>query len=114
MDSRRIVVALLTARLASAAQNCFWRSNDQINAMGSGWFACNNTQVEEGGAQLCCINGSKCGQDSICLKGVDYYVGGCTDGSYANPVCRTSCSKSLISNLQTSNPGSCADFSLDC
>ncbi|KAM0718441.1 hypothetical protein Q7P37_005511 [Cladosporium fusiforme] len=90
-NSHLFPLALLAINLAfsSAADNCFWRSQKQINPIN--WFACNNTEVEEGGAQLCCIQGSQCGQDSICLKGVDYYVGGCTDGNYADPVCRTSC-----------------------
>ncbi|EMC93810.1 hypothetical protein BAUCODRAFT_36264 [Baudoinia panamericana UAMH 10762] len=49
-------------------QNCFWRASNTIQAPGSGWFACNNTQVKAGGAQLCCIVGSQCGEDSICHK----------------------------------------------
>ncbi|KAM0705972.1 hypothetical protein Q7P35_007332 [Cladosporium inversicolor] len=73
-----------------ASDNCFWRSKNQIHAA-DGWFACDNTQVVGSRAQLCCITGSQCGQDSICLQNVSYYVGGCTDDTYRDPVCRTSC-----------------------
>jgi hypothetical protein len=86
------MIAVLAVSKVMASDNCFWRSKNQIHAM-DGWFACNNTQVANGKAQLCCIPGSHCGQDSICLQNVSYYVGGCTDGTYGDPVCRTSCSE---------------------
>jgi hypothetical protein len=82
-------IATLLAATAATAQNCFWRSSGQIHAIG--WYACNNTRAIAGGAALCCIENSQCGQDSICLKDNKYYVGGCTDGTYGDPVCRTSC-----------------------
>jgi hypothetical protein len=95
-----MVFSLRFALLANAADNCYWRSSNTINAMTSpGWFACNNTQVQPGGAQLCCIGGSQCGEDSICHSNTGYYVGGCTDGSYGDPVCRTSCSECTIPHL---------------
>jgi len=83
---------MLLAAVATTviAQNCFWRSSGKIRTIG--WYACNNTRATPGGAQLCCIENSQCGQDSICLKDNKYYVGGCTDGTYGDPVCRTSCS----------------------
>jgi len=85
---------LLAAVSATTADNCYWRSRNTINAMGNGWFACNNTQVNSDGAQLCCIGGDHCGKDSICHSdAAGYYVGGCTDGSYGDPVCRSSCSE---------------------
>jgi hypothetical protein len=93
MPLRLAIIAVLAVSEAMASDSCFWRSKNQINAMDDGWFACNNTQVANGRAQLCCIKGSQCGQDSICLQNVKYYVGGCTDGTYGDPVCRTSCSK---------------------
>lgn len=89
---RLAIITALAFSKAMASDNCFWRSKNQIHTM-DGWFACNNTQVTEGGAQLCCIPGSQCGQDGICLQNVSYYVGGCTDRKYRVPACRTSCSK---------------------
>jgi len=82
-------IATLLAATTATAQNCFWRSSGQIHAIN--WYACNNTRAIAGGAALCCIEDSQCGQDSICLKDNKYYVGGCTDGTYGDPVCRTSC-----------------------
>ncbi|KAK4543676.1 hypothetical protein LTR36_005321 [Oleoguttula mirabilis] len=77
--------------VADTADNCYWRGNNTINAE-PGWFACTNTQVNPGGAQLCCIDGAQCGEDSICHSVTGgWYVGGCTDATYGDPVCRTSC-----------------------
>jgi hypothetical protein len=101
MPWRLAITATLVVGKAVAADNCFWRSNNQINAID--WFACNNTEVTPGGAQLCCIQGSQCGQDSICLQNVSYYVGGCTDGSYGDSVCRTSCSEWSLNLLSRSS-----------
>lgn len=58
---------------------------------------CNNTEIIPGGAQQCC-NGDDdqiCGTDRLCRnkKGL-FYVGGCTDSTYRDPVCRSECSES--------------------
>ena len=64
-----------------------------------GSFQCKNTERANGGAQLCCKNGDRCGEDSICHSDNTkqsrsaWYVGGCSDGSYSDPVCRKDCSK---------------------
>ncbi|GAB7334519.1 hypothetical protein MBLNU13_g06506t1 [Cladosporium sp. NU13] len=100
MPLRLAIIAVLAVSKAMASDNCFWRSKNHINAMDDGWFACNNTQVVNGRAQLCCIKGSQCGQDSICLQNVNYYVGGCTDGTYGDPVCRTSCTSDSATWIQ--------------
>jgi len=76
---------------------CYWRSSSNVGTP-TGWFPCPNTEKTPGGAELCCLNGAQCGEDSIChTQGSDggsgWFVGGCTDGNYADPVCRTSCSK---------------------
>lgn len=114
MRTRLVTVALTVTKMTAAADNCFWRSNRQINAMDSpGWFACNNTEVRESGAQLCCIAGSTCGQDSICMKDAKYYVGGCTDGSYGDPVCRTSCSEFFMCSMSIFQEG-CVDIRVRC
>jgi len=95
----------------AAAEQCFWRGGSAIVAESSGWFACNNTQVTAGGAQLCCLTGSYCGEDSIChFDGTDggsgWFIGGCTDPSYADQVCSMSCSMllSLLSLPSSSLP----------
>jgi hypothetical protein len=84
-------IAIIAATTVTA-QNCFWRSYSQIRAL-SDWYPCNSTRANEDGARLCCLANSQCGQDSICLGDNNYYVGGCTDGTYGDAVCRTSCSE---------------------
>lgn len=81
-------------------QTCYWRRQDQVIFKDHGdWFACNNTATHNGGAELCCRNDSECGESSICKapdegeNGSQWYVGGCTDKSYTDPICRKSCSK---------------------
>lgn len=61
-----LLFALLATTFAADGQSCYWRSQSQIISEPSGWFACNNTDTEAGGAQLCCLNGAYCGEDSIC------------------------------------------------
>ncbi|KAK1810847.1 hypothetical protein LTR12_014806 [Friedmanniomyces endolithicus] len=90
---RFLLFAFLPA--STSADNCYWRSQYIINDV-TGWFACNNTQVKSGGAQLCCLNGAQCGADSLCYmpggtSGNEWFVGGCTDRTYGDPVCRGSC-----------------------
>ncbi|KAK1050092.1 hypothetical protein LTR74_017137 [Friedmanniomyces endolithicus] len=45
---------------------------------------------------LCCLNGAQCGVDSLCYMpggtgGNEWFVGGCTDRTYGDPVCRGNC-----------------------
>ncbi len=65
-----------------------------------GEFACGEaSNVSSGGAQLCCVNGDQCGRDSIChfskpiANTSGYYLGGCTDPTYTDPVCQHHCCK---------------------
>jgi hypothetical protein len=85
-------IAILAAATAAMAQNCFWRSNSQISSI-SDWYACQNSRATQDGAQVCCLAKEQCGPDSICLNSTNYYVGGCTDETYSDPVCRQSCSQ---------------------
>ena len=80
---------------------CFWRnSGGTVAESTDGWHVCNNTKTTEKGASLCCLNGSQCGEDSIChfpggsQGGTGWYLGGCTDGSYNDPICPKACSES--------------------
>ena len=85
---------------ADSKHQCYWRRNDQVVIKDNlGWFQCNNTEKTTGGAQLCCKNGDRCGDDSIChtdkIDGSNsaFYVGGCSDGTYNDPICRKECCK---------------------
>lgn len=52
--------------------------------------------------QMCCRNRDVCLSDSICLSthpvdnGSGYYIGGCTDETYSDPVCSKNCGKSSL------------------
>lgn len=80
---------------------CYWQSSSLVASEESGgWFNCPNSNVTIGGAELCCLIGGTCGPDSICHTtgtAIDdddgWYVGGCTDPSYSDAICRTSCGK---------------------
>lgn len=100
LTSSFAALLLLGASTAFAQSNdtCYRKSNNQVRPQPSGWFACEGTEEQSGGIQLCCINGSECGPDSICRRegtGDDsrWYVGGCTDENYNDPMCRNDCSK---------------------
>ncbi|RMY48926.1 hypothetical protein D0865_07807 [Hortaea werneckii] len=100
---RGIVFPLTSASLALAIEQrqCYTRYNNTVRAEGAPWYVCNNTQINPGGASLCCYDDSLCGPDSFCgstnIGQGSYkyglYVGGCTDGTYSDPVCRTTCSE---------------------
>lgn len=86
---------------------CYWRSSNKVGTP-TDWSPCPNTEKSPGGAELCCINGAQCGEDSIChTQGSDggsgWFVGGCTDGNYADPVCRTSCTGDAATWIQYNN-----------
>lgn len=85
---------------------CFWKnSGGTVAESTDGWHVCNNTKTTEKGASLCCLNGSQCGEDSIChfpggsQGGTGWYLGGCTDGSYNDPVCPKACSELTSSKV---------------
>ncbi|KAI7157777.1 hypothetical protein KC349_g5374 [Hortaea werneckii] len=92
-------LTLASLTLASEPRQCYTRYNNTVRAEGAPWYVCNNTQINPGGASLCCYDDSLCGPDSFCGstsigKGsynYGLYVGGCTDGTYSDPVCRTTC-----------------------
>ncbi|EMD01304.1 hypothetical protein BAUCODRAFT_205161 [Baudoinia panamericana UAMH 10762] len=92
-----VALAMLCASVVQA-HNCYWRTNGTVVAENSGWYACGTgTRTGDGTEQLCCLVGSYCGQDSICHfedqqeGGSGWYVGGCTDANYGDPVCRSDC-----------------------
>ncbi|KAI7277995.1 hypothetical protein KC345_g6212 [Hortaea werneckii] len=104
MASNMKTVAIFPLTLASLAlaiepRQCYTRYNNTVRAEGAPWYVCNNTQINPGGASLCCYDDSLCGPDSFCGSTsigrgpykYGLYVGGCTDGTYSDPVCRTTC-----------------------
>ena len=97
-----LAVALLLAIEFASADQCYWKATDQARKDGN-WFSCGtNTAQKSGGAELCCMTGSECGEDSICrassngTAGSEWYVGGCTDSTYNDPACRDDCSVSIF------------------
>ncbi|GAB1736912.1 hypothetical protein NU219Hw_g8937t1 [Hortaea werneckii] len=92
-------LTLASLALASELRQCYTRYNNTVRAEGAPWYVCNNTQINPGGASLCCYDDSLCGPDSFCGSTsigrgpykYGLYVGGCTDGTYSDPVCRTTC-----------------------
>ncbi|KAI6831842.1 hypothetical protein KC367_g5790 [Hortaea werneckii] len=92
-------LTLASLALASDPRQCYTRYNNTVRAKGVPWYVCNNTQINPGGASLCCYDDSLCGPDSFCGSTsigrgpykYGLYVGGCTDGTYSDPVCRTTC-----------------------
>ncbi|KAI6794109.1 hypothetical protein KC363_g5000 [Hortaea werneckii] len=92
-------LTLASLALASDPRQCYTRYNNTVRAEGAPWYVCNNTQINPGGALLCCYDDSLCGPDSFCGSTsigrgpykYGLYVGGCTDGTYSDPVCRTTC-----------------------
>ena len=99
-QSQYYLAALLTvATTAAADSGCYSRAIGIIQA--GDWIKCSNTAVTLNGASACCLPGSLCGEDSLChtpeslsTGGNNWYPAGCTDPTYTDPVCRTSCSKS--------------------
>ncbi|KAI6878261.1 hypothetical protein D0869_05202 [Hortaea werneckii] len=65
---RGIVFPLTSASLALAIEQrqCYTRYNNTVRAEGAPWYVCNNTQINPGGASLCCYDESLCGPDSFC------------------------------------------------
>ena len=78
---------------------CWCRQDGNIIDCSTTETACPNSSSVDGGAQLCCVTGDTCGEDSLCHFTKDiantsgYYLGGCTDQSYNDPVCQGVCSE---------------------
>lgn len=78
---------------------CWCRRDGEIIDCSTRETACPKSSSVDGGAQLCCVTGDTCGEDSLCHFTKDvantsgYYLGGCTDQSYTDPVCQGVCSE---------------------
>ena len=94
-------VAQVQAQSSQSAV-CYQRSKGIIQVVSNNHYACNNTQISDAGHRLCCFTGDDCGKESICHYthpadgGSGYYVGGCTDPTYKDPICSQRCSKLSI------------------
>lgn len=94
------LVYFLLLNTASSQQICYTRALNTIVNERTGWFVCGDTAISAGGAETCCLPGSRCGSDSLCHKPASenpgnnsWYIARCTDGTYQDPVCRLSCSE---------------------
>lgn len=90
---------ILALRLVEGQKTCYTSAFGEISLQ-PGWYACEGTATSPGGAETCCLPNSLCGPDSLCRippsegKTTDnWYLGGCTDETYEDPVCRTECCK---------------------
>ncbi|RMY66797.1 hypothetical protein D0863_08207 [Hortaea werneckii] len=59
-------LTLASLSLANESRQCYTRYNNTVRAEGAPWYVCNNTQINPGGASLCCYDDSLCGPDSFC------------------------------------------------
>lgn len=94
------VAAIFAPFFSSLAEaTCWCRQDGNIIDCSTTETACPNSSSVDGGAQLCCVSGDICGEDSLChfnkliANTSGYYLGGCTDQSYNDPVCQGVCSK---------------------
>jgi hypothetical protein len=92
-----LLLVALSVLAEASSDTCYLRIDDQIRVKHD-WFACSGTSKTPSGASLCCQDGDMCGPDMICRtpdvkEGNEWYVGGCTDKAYNDPVCTQDCSK---------------------
>ncbi len=79
----------------NAMATCYSLVNTTVFSVVSGQQKCGPGSL---GIQFCCNSDDTCLEDSIChythslAGGSGYYVGGCTDSSFAEP-CSKSCSE---------------------
>jgi hypothetical protein len=79
--------------------NCYCVRDGQVIDCSGTETACSTPSSVDSGAQLCCVTGDQCGKDSIChftkqiANTSGYYLGGCTDPTYKDPVCQQHCSQ---------------------
>lgn len=83
---------------------CYWlRSNVPLISSSSGlptMTPCGDTDTNST-VQMCCVGPDICLSDSICQfthpleKSSGYYIGGCTDETYSDPICSRHCSNNI-------------------
>ncbi|KAF2161221.1 hypothetical protein M409DRAFT_59226 [Zasmidium cellare ATCC 36951] len=86
--------------MAAPTCHCFW--NGQITTQCGNVTPCGTGEPgyhnSTSGTQLCCVAGDTCGANSICRASSaqsslysGFYLGGCTDASFDDPLCRRDC-----------------------
>ncbi len=84
---------------------CYIRREGKIERpLDDNFFPCSNSSIPADAPHLCCKEGDECGTDAICRSQSrpekmphqysPYYVGGCTDETYDDRMCRSDCGKS--------------------
>jgi hypothetical protein len=97
--SKLLSLLLILPFVSLVASICYCVRDNDIFDCSSTETACGNASSVDTGAQLCCVNGDQCGADSIChfakpiANTSGYYLGGCTDPTYNDPVCQKHCSQ---------------------
>lgn len=95
MRSTGIFILLAVTALRTQAECYRRRSNSILTA--PAMHVCLNAQaISPSGAQQCCLvrKDGQCGSDQLCRDAdLNYYIGGCTDSSFADPACRNECSE---------------------
>ena len=75
---------------------CYCANEGGIDVCGSGSSPCPGIESASG-VSLCCVPGDICGADSICHFNhaiaftSGYYLGGCTDPTFTDPICAQQC-----------------------
>lgn len=77
---------------------CYCENAGQIVECGMDSSPCSGSKSDSG-VSLCCVPGDTCGADSIChfTRRVEdasgFYLGGCTDPTFQDPLCAGQCCK---------------------
>ena len=115
MSRLGLVITLSASSFVNAGQTCYARALGNVYYEAEHWYACGGTSLSSSGAETCCLIGSECGEDSLCRASSGqvlgnnsnnaWFVAGCTDITYEDPVCRTSCSKFNAEVIENSTDG---------
>jgi hypothetical protein len=92
------VVPLILPSISLVSSNCYCIRDNDIFDCSTTETVCGIASSVDSGAQLCCVAGDQCGIDSVCHLSKQiaitsgYYLGGCTNPTYNDPVCQKHCS----------------------
>ena len=103
----RILCLLLFLPALSATQaataTCYCKDASAVSSSCANAVPCGNDTSR---VQQCCIAGHQCHPDGFCYTGApppdlvtfsSFYMGGCTDPNFEDPVCPQQCSKCRLS-----------------
>jgi hypothetical protein len=93
-----VACLLFLLHFHEANATCYCKDFGEIVICGgNGQTTCENASSVDSEAQLCCGIGDQCGIDSLChfttpqALSSGYYLGGCTDPTFTDPVCSNPC-----------------------